>query len=398
MTEDVDYERDVLAACRAAVMAGASSWRDILHAAQGADPSVVFDAIERLHEDGTVADSSWEQLEKAARTTSSSRTKTVGPIPHPLDYVWHFNLATIDALLARIMAASAPGDTVIYLGTPLLHAAALRSDGGRHHVLLDRDPRVIAEATRIKVGSAFCVDLLGPDLPELTARVAIADPPWYTRECSAFVNAAATLLDTSGRLIVSFGSRLTRPSANQDLDVIIAAAHKDGLAFRSIDVGACGYLSPPFEQASLSTVGLPGMPSDWRRGDLLEFERVANHRPKRRTMIAEHWIRIDVNDIPLRVRPGAPSVGSELLTSVVANDQLTSVSRRDRVRDQVALWTSRNRAYGSRDAQRLAAIVGMMSSSASTSLTGTEKAVVEQIERVVALERHEHGLTLETAP
>jgi hypothetical protein len=63
----------------------------------------------------------------------------------------------------------------------MLHAAALRADGRRHHVLLDHDPAVVAGTNGVQVDSAVCVDLLGEDLPDLAAQAAVADPPCIPR-------------------------------------------------------------------------------------------------------------------------------------------------------------------------------------------------------------------------
>lgn len=319
------------------------------------------------------------------------------PVPHPLDYVWRFDDATIKMLLGRVTAASAPGETVAYLGTPMLHAAAQRAGDGRKHVLLDHDPRVVAEANVTKAGSAVCVDLLGGNLPDVDARVAVADPPWYADECSVFVNAAARLLPEGGRLLVAFGSRLTRPSAAADLEAVIAAAGEDGLALECVSGGACGYLSPPFEQASLAHAGLAGIPGDWRRGQLLEFVSVDPDRPPRRTMQVQDWLRIDIDEVPLRVRPTAPSAGAELMSSIIEGDQLISVSRRDTIREQVALWTSRNRVFGSRDAGRLAGVLRHLPDSGPDAFAGEERDIAKRVVRLVTLERSEHGLAIEKA-
>lgn len=395
MTDTDVHGREVREACCAAIEDGATSWRAILHQVQGADPSVVFAALAALHQEGDLDEALWAALRESAEAAPGATPPTEGPVPHPLDYVWRFDAATIKMLLGLVTAASAPGDTVAYLGTPMLHAAALRAGDGRKHVLLDHDPRVLAEPNATKAGSAVCVDLLGGDLPDLDACMAVADPPWYADECSVFVNAAARLLVEGGRLLVAFGSRLTRPSAAADLEAVIAAAGQDGLALRSVRDGACGYLSPPFEQASLAHAGLAGIPGDWRRGQLLEFVSVDPDRPPRRTMQVQDWLRIDIDEIPLRVRATARSVGAELMSSIIQGDQLISVSRRDAMREQVALWTSRNRVFGSRDAGRLAGVLRQLADRGPDVFAGEEHEVAERVAWLVDLERSEHGLASE---
>lgn len=397
MTDTDVYGREVREECRVATEGGATSWREILRQAQGADPLVVSAALAVLHQEGKLDEALWAVLQKSAAAAPGASPATEGPVPHPLDYVWRFDDATIQMLLGRVTAVSAPGETVAYLGTPMLHATALRASDGRNHILLDYDPRVVAEANATKAGGAACVDLLGGDLPDLEARVAVADPPWYADECSVFVNAAAQLLAEGGRLLVAFGSRLTRPSAAADQQAVIAAGGEDGLALESVSDGACGYLSPPFEQASLAQAGLAGIPGDWRRGQLLEFVSVDPDRPPRRTMQVQDWLRIDIDEIPLRVRPTAPSVGAELLSSIIEGDQLISVSRRDAIRERVGLWTSRNRVFGSRDAGRLAGVLRQLPDSGLDAFAGEEREVAERVARLVTLERSEHGLASEKA-
>ncbi|HET9395762.1 MAG TPA: hypothetical protein VFO36_06870, partial [Nitrospiraceae bacterium] len=97
MTDSERYELAVRLACKTALDAGETSLRELLHAADGADPSVVVTALGALHAQGEIDDVLWDALRESARRAPRPSMPADGPIPHPLDYVWHFDDTTIKA-------------------------------------------------------------------------------------------------------------------------------------------------------------------------------------------------------------------------------------------------------------------------------------------------------------
>jgi hypothetical protein len=175
----------------------------LLGSLDGADPALILGQLRSLAASEDPLGSHAQRL-----LIDSARTREMlpaePPLPHPLDYAWHFTPATQVALVARLAELAAPGERVVHLGTPTLHRAALQKLGDREHLLLDRDARQVARANRDCPGSALAVDLLASELPHLEAVACVADPPWYPAQASAYVNAAARFLGPGRTLLLAW--------------------------------------------------------------------------------------------------------------------------------------------------------------------------------------------------
>ena len=389
------YEHEIRAAISSRLAAGASL-SELLSTMDGADPPTVVSALRRL-DDGPYRASARAVLAQAEIEVCAEPPAPL-PVPHPLDYAWHFSSDTADRLLRRLAALTEPGQRIGHLGTPTLHGRAVSELPDRTHVLIDLDQRRIAAAPHTARADAIQLDLLDPGLPDLLFDLCIADPPWYPEHTGCFMNAAAIMLRPGGRLLLSFAGRLTRPRLEVDRAEIIAAAGGDALRLDQFEPSTCRYRTPPFEYQAFAAAGLRCIPEAWRSGDLLTFSREESQPPARRILAHPRWLSIEVEQIPLHVRPDAPTHGSALISSLVDGDVLQTVSRRAPVRSSVALWTSRNRVFASRDPVRLSHIVAALADRDLASLEklsahGEAQRVLSEIRRIVRTERVEHQLT-----
>jgi hypothetical protein len=361
----------------------------VLGEMSGADPIVTAALLQAIAaEDRPLAARTRALLEEAL--TPRPVVPTEPPVPHPLDYAWMFTPDTAWTLLERIAAASAPGELVLHLGTPALHALACEELTDRRHLLIDRDPRQVQAANRRRPRSAVVRDLLvsGPDVGG--AAVAVADPPWYPLHAGAFVGAAAEGLRKGGVLLVAMPSALTRPGVADERQELIDVSVQAGLSLTGEATGVLRYRTPPFERAAMSAAGMPGLPGDWRRADLWTLRAVEPRRVIRPADTAACWRRIEIELIPLHVWEDAPPLGPELLGSLVDGDVLASVSARVPERETAALWTSRNRVFCSSDPPRLAALARWLEGDLSPDPADAETA--HRLLDLVAVERAEHLL------
>jgi SAM-dependent methyltransferase len=315
------------------------------------------------------------------------------PIVHPLDYAWAFTPPTLARLAHRLEVATKPGQQIAHLGTPTLHEHAARVLADRDHILIDRDSRrVSAVAAKQDGGKAVVADLLEPSVPELSADVCVCDPPWYPEQAVCFVNAAALLTRPGGVLLLAFAGPLTRAGIDRDRATILAAAGVDGFSVQATEQRGCRYVTPPFEYAAMASAGLYGLPPDWRSGELITLRRDDRPTPARRTIAGDGWAAVEVDEIPLHVRSNAPPSGTALLSMLVDGDVLPTVSRRAPLREGAALWTSRNRIFGSSDPARLAATVRAVAAGDLSDLADDERDAAFAIITLIAIERDEHGL------
>lgn len=353
----------------------------------GADPVAVVRQLELL----APGDSEAVRLLARARAREAPEPPAPRPIPHPLDYAWAFTTETSGRLVRRLAALTAPGNRVAHLGTPTLHAHAAKALGDRDHVLVDYDARRVAAAEGVS-GGAVLADLLDGSLLALSADACVSDPPWYPEQAACFVNAAAALLRPGGALLLAFAGALTRPGLAEDRGATLTVADADGLVLEAAETRGCRYVTPPFEYAAMASAGVLGVPAAWRTGELLVLRRDNRPAPSRRSAPPTGWSSVDVGDIPLRVRETAPPTGGGLLDSLVPGDVLATVSRRDPIRARAALWTSRNRIFGSADPNRLCDVVRAVAAGDQEDLGEEECRAAERIRAIAVLERQEHGL------
>lgn len=378
-----------LKAAITAALAGPRDLRAFLAALTGADPILALDTMRR--QAGGAPTPQVKRLLREAVTPIAVAASEL-PIVHPLDFAWLFTPDTQTQLLQHARLTTRLGDLVVYLGCPSLHLRAMRELPDRRHLLLDRDARRVARANEHTPDSARCVDLLANELDALDAALVVADPPWYPAAAAAFTNAAAILMRPGATLLLAFADPLTRPGADDDRAAVLLSAKQDGLDLFEVATGACRYEMPPYERAAFTAAGLPGIPADWRLGGLITLRRGADPPPPRRTVEEPVWVGCEIDDIPLRVRASAPAMGDAPLEPLLDGAILPSVSRRDRRREQAALWTSRNRIYASCDPPALARA---LSCCAAADLPVHLRA---EISSILATERAEHGLPALAVP
>lgn len=378
-----DYATRLKAAVAAALAANLGDLRAFLAALMGADPVLALGML-REETAGAHRPQAVELLREAGMPVAVTASEL--PIVHPLDFAWLFTPATRARLVDHVRGATEPRDLVVYLGCPTLHQRALLELPDRRHLLLDRDARRAERANKHTPGSARCVDLLADGLDALNAALIVADPPWYPAAAAAFINGAAILMRPQATLLLAFADPLTRPGADDDLAAILLSAKRDGLDLLEVSTGACRYQMPPYERAAFTAAGLPGIPADWRLGGLITLRRSDSPAPSRRTIEEPPWIGCEIDEIPLRVRATAPTIGDALLQPLLDGAILPSVSRRDPRRDQAALWTSRNRIYASADPPALA---HALSRGAVADLPRELRA---ELSGILEAERAEHGL------
>jgi hypothetical protein len=106
-------------------------------------------------------------------------------------------------------------------------------------------------------------------------------------------------------------------------------------------------MMPPFERNALQAEGLYTISEDWRRGNLAVFVRTQlAHVLHPQSVDEAAWAEEVLLGMRVRIRP-QPAGGFQdpTLKSLVPGDVLPSVSRRDRRRRFVDVWTSGNRIF-----------------------------------------------------
>jgi hypothetical protein len=193
------------------------------------------------------------------------------------------------------------------------------------------------------------------------ASVAMADPPWYPEATAHFVWTAARHSRLGSYLLLSVPPMGTRPGIVAEREELLAFAERVGYTLRETHASSLAYVMPPFERNALKAAGLAEfVPWDWRRGDLLVFERtgeVDGGRPQS-PRAENNWVERVVDGVRFRVSLQGDRGTDPRLLSLVHGDILPTVSRRDPRRARVCLWTSGNRVFDCAAPSVLLSILG----------------------------------------
>lgn len=306
--------------------------KNVIRGGRGAFPTLVYERLRQqgLHETLPDGDVNHEVV-----------TETVNhPELHPLDFEWYFTTDTATALADTLETEEEP---VLCLGTPTVAYCLAQRDV--KVTLVDRN-RLLRERFSDDLDSLTFVRQDVTDRFELeeTYPVAFFDPPWYPEHVHTWLARACQHLATSGQVYFVLFPPLTRPGAVDERNEIRDLVHKIGDL--SIDREAVTYRTPGFEQAVLRDSDTPVV-QDWRRADLV---RVAVTNPDSipgppEMEREDKWDTFVTNGQVVKLRREPVSDPSSPITPLEGCEEyiLPSVSRRDARRQNVDLWTSRNR-------------------------------------------------------
>ena len=275
---------------------------------------------------------------------------SVLPLPHPLDYEWRFTVESARRLLDQATDMSQHGEMVLLLGTPGVAMQALLRSRDCSMTFLGDDNVVTNRLSALnrQIDGTLSVERCVSDLTHLCgAGVVIVDPPWYLDFIVSMLKNAATLCKLNGHLLVSLPPEGARPSAAEDRSQVFRVAFRLGLRCVETHILGLAYETPFFEDNALKASDCE-LRCHWRRGDLIVFRKVVDVRPMiHRTPPTKHWRDTAVGRIRLFVRRGVPDGEGQPLQGLIQGDILPTVSRRDRRRASVHLWTSGNRVFTS---------------------------------------------------
>jgi hypothetical protein len=321
-----------------------TDWDQLLCSLPSVYPGTVWESVRRLSLSSSICfrPNAVMARESSFAWTLWSRGKLL--TPHPQDSLWWFGDVALERLLWQLRQPVANSGGVLLLGTPSLfhYAKAHALDGPV--LLLDRDSSTICEGRY----RALSCDLFAETTTSEKFDLVVADPPWYPLETRAFLLAALQRSRRGTRVLVSVPSVGTRPGIRQEWQELLRWTESRGLRLLDYEARALPYISPLFERNALRRAGIDRFPTDWRKGDLATFEvdspRGEGSLPRRSP---HRWREVRFGRVRFRIR-GDSYAGwrSPQLRTVVSEDILPSVSRRDIRLKSVTVWTSGNRVFG----------------------------------------------------
>lgn len=408
------YDRRLARAVMSAVRDGARDFGSLLDCLAGASPVDLRTTVGRLAAWGTLD----PQLVSTLLGESVPHGRPQGdavddlPSPHPLDADWRFTPATARAIADEARKGSRKPSIIVLLGVPTVFRE-LVGDRAGGVVLLERSGSTITGLEPMSPpGSVTRCDVARDKLPELSADMVVADPPWYPEDMKPFIWAAASLAREHATVLFSIPPKLVRPGIARERQGVFEFASRCGLEVVSVQRGVLRYTTPAFERNALRAAGFKGEYPDWRVGDLVVFRAHRGQLPRRPNQpVGERWRFEQISGTTIAFRDEWPQRADPRLVRIVPGDVLSSVSRRDPVRARVRVWTTGNRVFGCADpllaAALTRALVAQVDPIAAAgihlgrSLSGSERRLAvlatSQLRDLVTLEattRRAHSLVL----
>lgn len=328
--------------------ASATSFAFEVAAARGRHPLEILETLRAAAEQGCVRSKSLyaEGLDLEIGRLDQGQALA---LPHPLDAEWRFDDATADRLLDRAVAATSPGEAILLLGVPTVALRAMASSAERRFVIRS-EANVIGAALEAKTA----------DDPRFVTEAsdgcacAILDPPWYPAVFDLLVGLAAQACRAGARLLIGAPSLNVRPGVEEERRRLVEARRARGLAFLCAEADALTYRTPAFEVAAMRAGGVGRWLPDWRRGDLLVFEKRGVGAPPA-PIPQTPAFELTLQGIRIRLL-AQPAIAQTWLEPLVPGEIFPSVSTRAAGRKRANLWTSGNRAFACDAGLALAAL------------------------------------------
>ena len=358
------YRRDIDRWILAAERAGARDFWHLVSLLPGVFPTDVRQAAERLIKTSRVRQRL--AVETPTRRCQGESTSEVPglPVANPLASDWRFTTTTAKNLLQRITASTDASQTVALLGVPSVYQLAALQEEPRKIILVDRNRSLAPHSSPSFPADGFhSLDLQRDAINLSQVHTVLADPPWYEDETLAFLRASAHICAERGSVLLGAAPEGARPGVREERERIIAGAERLGLQFIGAERLALSYATPFFEHNALRTAGFEQVSPNWRRGDLLIFERSGNTLPWPSHSVphASPWDQAEILGTTVWVRRNSKrTFVSPELVPLVPGDILPSVSRRDKFRGAADVWTAGNRAYRCDGAHIFSTIVRAM--------------------------------------
>ncbi|MDL2409173.1 hypothetical protein PY650_26770 [Rhizobium calliandrae] len=347
-------ERVLALSCQPAL-----TFHALLNALPSVYPTVVLQSISRLSESGLIDPNMVGALQTQAsvRDDTMRVTRTMLPLPHPVEYEWRFCPDTSQHLLEVADEMACTGTPIILFGTPGVAVEALHLPINRRLIFIGENNSVtqrlkaLNDAAEQALNLQFCAS----PYPQMGAGAVIVDPPWYLDFVKPMLAIAAHTVGVGGLVFISLPPEGVRPSAAEDQATLIRRAGRLGLRLHSVKPLSLHYETPFFEQNALSAAGI-GAARRWRRGDLFIFEKVRIATTDSSLFVSRkrEWSEFTIGRMRLFVRRSAPARCSSALSSLVEGDILPTVSRRDPQRRNSSVVTSGNRFFASSNPELVA--------------------------------------------
>ncbi len=353
MKTNISFESQVDNWVGEAVTNGARSLDEIICALPGVYPTVAAASVIRLKlqqfiEPAFGGRMSTTTPNRNRNSASSFSNEHQLPTPHPLDFDWRFTARTANCVTQICRSL---GKRLLCLGTPSVFVRAKKHGLFKSTQLVDNNAEMVRHL-RVNYSGVVKHDISRSALPKiLPADVVAMDPPWYLQDLQEFAWVASKMCVTGGFIVACLPAEGTRPNVKDELCTFLRNTKAYGFSLYLQKPNVLRYQTPPFEQNALNAAGIE-VRSDWRSGTLWILRKEHGHnlpRPYRQSIQDDQWWESSILGTRIRFKKLAQLCFDDpTLTPIIDGNVLMSVSRRNRMREFVDVWTSGNRVFACR--------------------------------------------------
>lgn len=269
--------------------------------------------------------------------------------PHPLDFEWRFSHAAIDALVDACNTSTPLNGSVALVATPTIAATPNAAFSKRLVDYFGVDTEALCALGQPNwLNGVFNVNLLKRQYRTESYTTIIMDPPWYDEYFRRFLWFGGQVACLGGTLLIAMPPDGTRPGIVNENDRMLSWYHELGFELEAIELARLPYETPLFERNALRALGIVNFHPTWRKANLWRLRKVRPLSPAwPGDLVSSAWSEYRFGSVRIRVDREAPNQGDDpRLRSLVENDVLPAVSRRDIRRNKARVWTTGNRIFG----------------------------------------------------
>lgn len=304
-------------------------------------------SVERLALNRKISQKTFHSISQDSKIFSSSElleNVPISPQPHPLDFEWRFTDKTVINLAKYCLSISDPGDTIGLLGVPSLYRLVRYNNLNRKFFLFDKNP--VDQEVTVEYCASIPCDLGNYKMDSCSmAKVVLMDSPWYPEYNRAFLWNASKICEKYGLILMVTPKEGTRPNIKEEWQDILNFSKYVGLGYLGVSPEKIVYDSPYFERNALRASGILNFPRDWRQANLSVFEKRVERSTQQPKIKSTEWHKDSNSGIRIQKSKGNNNFHDPRLISIVPNDILPSVSRRDPRRKRAKVWTHGNRIF-----------------------------------------------------
>lgn len=306
-----------------------ANYLEVLRTTYGADPREVWEVYKKFN------------LEKAHSKFKYSNLYPNLPEPHPAYSQWRITPSPKKIILSKLLKKNY--SKICFLGCPVLGNEYSKLSK-KETYLLDIDKKVLSESKNSKTIFYNVNDSVPSELKN-SFECVVCDPPWYDDDIKLFIKRSAELLKVGGTIYISLPSLLTKPSIIQERLNLQDWLTKSKLIISEM-IPLVEYEVPPFEFMAYKDI--PDFTGEiWRRGDWVKLKKCENAKIDAKKISFNPWIEYSFGKrrIFLKEKNFNFEYEKPQLISLVKDNILNSVSKRNPLIPKIDIWTSRNKVY-----------------------------------------------------